>query len=170
MRDRLKGKSVVITKERARSIRPILLWIKKISTRQKIRFQAASILKEIEGIEDYKQVILSRGEADLLTFVFSEWPEGVDPEGKQLSLFSQTSESTRTIREAPKFATGHAPSGEKVDIPIIEEVKEEPPSLKAKLTEREQEERDETIRRLGYEPKPTSYFEDIMRESRRGEK
>jgi len=151
LRDHLRGKSVVITKERARSIRPILLWIKEISTRQKVKLQAASILKEIEGIVDYKQVILTRGEADLLTFIYSEWPAGVDPEGKQLSLFSQTSESTRTIREIPR------------------RVPEEKPVLKTKLTEEEQAERDETISRLGYEPKPTSYFEDILMRKREPE-
>lgn len=72
----LRGQSAIITKERADSIRPILEWIKGASTRKKIRIQAATILREIEGIKDYKQVILTKGETDLLNFIYTEFPEG----------------------------------------------------------------------------------------------
>ena len=75
----------MISKERADSVRPILRWIKEGASRGKEREQAASILRKIEGIKDYKQVILTKGETELLSFIYTEFPEGV-VEGKQQRL------------------------------------------------------------------------------------
>lgn len=72
----IRGRSHIIRKERADSVRPILRWIKKSSSRKKVRDESASILRKLEGINDWKQVILTRGEEELLSFVYNEWPEG----------------------------------------------------------------------------------------------
>ena len=85
MGDELKGISVVIRQERADSIRPILKWIKEGAPRKRERTQAASILREIVGVKDYKQLILTRGEVELLNFIYTEFPEGVTTE-EQLKL------------------------------------------------------------------------------------
>ena len=85
LRDTLRGHSYLFTKDKADSIRPILRWIKADAPRVRERKQAANILREIEGVKDWKQVILPRGEAELLSFVFTEFPGGVEP-GKQIKL------------------------------------------------------------------------------------
>ena len=78
----------MVSKERADSIRPILRWIKEDAPRKREREQAAKILRELEGIKDWKQVMLTRGETEMLNFVFREFPEGVGgSEGRQLDLF-----------------------------------------------------------------------------------
>lgn len=147
MRDILKGTSVTVTEERATRIKPILKWIKEGAPRKRERDQAARILKGIEGIKDWRQVILTRGEVELLVFVEAEASEVVGEKSSQLSLFSLLDRPTATASRVPK-------------------VVEEGPVLKTELTKEEQEERDETIGRLGYKPKPQSYFEAEMRARR----
>ncbi len=145
MSDYLRGRTVIMTKERARSIKPILQWIKEASTREKIRLQAIRILKEIEGIVDWRQLSLSRSEMDLLTFVFTEFPDGTVEPGRQLSLFSSLEEPIRVLGEIPRRAP------------------EPKPALKSELTAEEQKERDETVSKLGYQPKPPAYFDAIFK-------
>lgn len=131
MRDRLRGKSVTISRERANSIRPILRWIKEGASRKRERMQAASILEEIEGISAWKQVILTKGEAQLLSFIYTEFPEGVEVE-KQQRLFPQEAAKTVVIAVHPKLA------------------REEKPQLKGVLTREEQDEREKAgLTRLG---------------------
>ena len=79
----LKGRSVFITKDRADRFRPILKWIRRNAPGKKEQLQASRILREIEGIKEHKQIILPSGEFGMLTFIATEFPEGVET-GKQL--------------------------------------------------------------------------------------
>ena len=72
----IRGKSYYISKERADSIRPVLRWIKDAAPRKRERQEASSILREIEGITEHKQVILTRSEGEMLEFVVKEFPQG----------------------------------------------------------------------------------------------
>lgn len=85
MRDSVEGKSFVISKEKAEVYVPILKWIKEGAPRVRERRDAAAVLREFKGIKDWKQVILSRGEMEMLRFVMEEFPEG-SMLGKQLKL------------------------------------------------------------------------------------
>ena len=76
-----------MTKDKADSIRPILRWISREAPRKRERTQAIHILREMEGIRDYKQMIISRGEAEMLGYIYNEFPEGVPTaEERQLRL------------------------------------------------------------------------------------
>ena len=143
MRDKLRTTALTISREKAISIRPILRWIKEGAPRARERLQATRILREIEGVENYKQILLTRGEAELLSFVFTEFPEGVEPE-RQLELF--------TSSPAP--------------FPVRKPVEGETSTklgLKTKLTAEEQAERDLTIGGLGYKPKSESYWQNELK-------
>lgn len=158
----LKGSSIVFTKGKADSFRPILRWIKADAPRKREREQASRILREIEGIKDWKQVILSRGEAELLNFIATEFPEGarVEEQIKQLELFPKgLTESACAIRVEPKYY-GTSISGEIIELPNPpKREKVVGPKLKKVLTSQEQEERDSTISKLGYKLKPDSYWD-----------
>jgi len=134
-----------MTKERASSIRPILRWIKSAASRKRERVQAANILKEIEGIKDWKQIVLTRGEAELLSFVYEEFPEGAGETGEQLSLFS--------LLKVPKEFHPSTPV----------QAKEEKPTLKTSLTTEEQEERDTSLEAGRYEPLPQSHWAEKLK-------
>lgn len=84
--DKLRKRSFVITKDRARSIRPVLNWIKEDAPRKSERVLATKLLEHIEGVRDIKQILLSKGEAELFMFVMTEFPTVGDTE-KQLSMF-----------------------------------------------------------------------------------
>lgn len=141
-RDILDNRVAYFTKDKADSVRPILKWIKEAASRKRERTQAANILREIHGIQDWKQVQLTRGEAELLSFVQEEFPGGVSIErGRQLSLFS--------ILEKPE---GPRPK----TISLVE--KETKPVLRTDLTAEEQKEREETLRTGSYEPKSSDYW------------
>jgi len=81
----LKGRSVFITKDRADRFRPILKWIRRSAPGKKEQLQASRILREIEGIKEHKQIVLPKGEFDMLTFIATEFPDGVET-GRQLGL------------------------------------------------------------------------------------
>lgn len=78
---------ITITKEKADRIRPILRWIRDGAPGQKERKLAARLLEEIGNVKEsgWKQLIVTKGEANLLDFVLTEYPEGVEV-GKQLKL------------------------------------------------------------------------------------
>jgi len=84
----LKGKPFIMTRERANGIRPILEWIEKEAPRQRERSQATSLLKDIRGISDWKQLMLTRREVEMLSFIFAEFPEG-SRLNQQLELFKE---------------------------------------------------------------------------------
>ena len=161
-RNLMRGNSYVISKERAESIRPVLKWIKEGASRKREREQAARILRAIEGIEDWKQIVLSRGEAEMLGFIIKEFPSGVEPT-RQLSLFDLEKPRTTVLREAPK-SFGHTPSGEEVELPPPSRVARELPVLKTKLTPEEESERKSTVSKPRYEPKPDSYYTERLKE------
>lgn len=144
-RDITRSHMAYFSKEKASSIRPILKWIKEGAPRKREREQAAKILKEIEGIKDWKQVQLTRGEAELLNFITEEFPDGAGESGRQLSLFSLFKE----------------PEEVRIVVPPIP--KKERPVLKTDLSEEEQAERDSSLEAGRYEPLPASHWERKLR-------
>jgi len=159
--DTLRKRDFIVTSERARGMRPILRWIKEGAPHVRERRVASKLLSSLEGIKDFKQLILGKDEADMYLFVLTEFPEGAGDTGKQLSLFSTVPEVTLGI--APK-RYGTAPGGSKIELPEPKGGRaREKPVLKKELTLEEEAERLETIRVSEYRPLPDSYFEKEMR-------
>lgn len=159
----VRGHTYFLSKERADSMRPILRWIKKDAPRTRERSQATRILREIEGIKEHKQILLSRGEAEMLAFIIKEFPEGVGVE-RQLELqFSFGTAPVTRLSEAPQ-SYGHTPSGEPVELPEPSVRALPKPELKSELTSEEEAERAEALKRARYEPKPDSYYEKRLKE------
>jgi len=120
----------MVTSERARGMRPVLKWIKEAAPRKKERETASRLLRELEGIKETKQLLLSKYEADMFLFILTEFPSGVEDE-KQLSLFSLL-EPTTTVTHLG------------VNRP------KQLPELKTELTKEEQDERESAgLSRLG---------------------
>lgn len=134
-----KGHLVYISQNTARRIIPILKWISEAAPRQKEKSLANSILKKIYKIEDWRQVILTKGETELLSFIRTEFPEGAPPEGgEQLNLFTIGPGGGEIIREK------HSPKPPTVREKVIK------PNLKTSLTREEQDEREKSgLPRLG---------------------
>lgn len=142
---RLRGRSYVMTREKARSILPILKWIKEAATRSRERVQAGNIIKKIQDIERMRQVILTKGEAELLSFIYTEFPQGVPPEeGKQLEMFTM-----KDFDEPTRFGASLVPRWKEQGLPPPTEKSErQKPALKKVLTPEELAEVD-TTRRVG---------------------
>lgn len=161
MGDILKKRSFIVTKERAKRVRPILRWIKEGAPHVRDRRLASHLLDETSGIEEFKQLLLPKDEADLLLYVMTEFPEGVD-EGKQLKMDLSP---TVTVITDPRMSQSKQILPSPSTKPAIAR-----PVLKTELTAEEKAERQETISSLGYKPKPDSVFNKILRErSERGE-
>jgi len=86
----LAFRSHVISEEKAKGARKVLRWIKEAAPRKREKEEAAGLLKILEGVgEKGKQVLLTRGQEEMLSFVLEEFPV-VEP--TQLSLFSPQEE------------------------------------------------------------------------------
>lgn len=152
-----------MSKDRADSLRPILRWVKEAAPRQRERKQAAGILREIEGIKDWKQIVLTRGEAELLGFIVKEFPEGGAVE-RQLPLFDLRERGEVVLGTIERRRTGTSPSGEEVELPTPMKSLNPDPVLKTELTPGEQAERESTVSKPRYEPKSEAYWNARMGE------
>jgi len=84
---RTRGNLIVMDKERADAIRPILRWIKSAAPRKIDRKDAADMLREMEGLQGWKQLVLTTRELQMLDFIYKEYPEVINPvKEKQLEL------------------------------------------------------------------------------------
>ena len=141
----LKGRAVTVSEDSANSTRPILKWIKEAAPRTRERVQASSLLRKFEGVKGWKQILLTKGEVELLEFIYTEFPEGAPPEeGRQLELISSSLFEDFTHGEGTTFR--------KIKMPKA------PPILKKNLTPEEQAERDATLEASRYQTKPDSAF------------
>lgn len=114
-------RSYIISRERAINIRPILRWIKEAAPREKERKEAAGLLSEIEGIREQRQIILTKGQAEMLAFIYQEFPETAQ-EPTQLELWDPTKAIKESIITSP---------GSTISTPVR-------PKVKEKFTEEEQ--------------------------------
>lgn len=128
----------IITEDRARSVRPILRWIKEGAPRKRDREEASSILRAIEGVKDKKQVFLTRGQSDLLSFIYEEFPETTFV-STQLDLFSPTEDFLMRQKPERRIKTATYKPKEK-NLPGAHVMKAKP-KPKEVLTEEEQQER-----------------------------
>ncbi len=151
---RIRGRTILISRETAASLKPILRWVVEASPRQREKSQASSILRKIEGISDWKQILLTRGEEDLLGFIRTEFPEGAaTEEGRQLDLFTTRdffTESHELIQNPWWKEKG-------MEEPLPKE-KREITKFKKTLSAEEQAERDFTIQQSRYQPKSEQYW------------
>jgi len=134
----LSLRTLVISEERARKVRPILRWIKEAAPRKREREEAAGALRAIEGVKGNKQISLSRGQEEMLLFVFEEFPETTQ-EAKQLTLWGPEEEYRLTYPAVGKIKPIVRPI-DKLDIPKHPGSKK--PVLKKELTAEEQAERE----------------------------
>ncbi len=145
----LKGRAITVSEDRANSTRPILKWIKEAAPRTRERVQASSLLRKIEGIKGWKQILLTKGETELLEFVYSEFPEGAAPEeGRQLELLTFANLEDAIHGKRTPFKV----SGLKIH-----------PVLKKDLTPEEQAEKDATLDQAKYQAKPEKYWQKGLR-------
>jgi len=145
----LAFRSHVITGEKARGARKVLRWIKEAAPRKREKEEAASLLRILDNVgEGGKQVLLSRGQEEMLSFILEEFPV-VEP--TQLPLFGPQEEvymrqlPSRTGSLFTEPTTKRGPSGDVRGRP--NQVLPEPsprlrkPTLKTELTEGEKLER-----------------------------
>lgn len=137
-------RSHVITEEKAKGVRKVLRWIKEAAPRKREREEAESLLRVLEGVRGTKQILLTRGQEEMLSFITEEFPI---TEPVQLSLFSPQEEHymsqaptqrrvpSKSIRPDQKLPGPH---------PITK------PRLKGELTEEDKEAR----RRIGLHGTP----------------
>ena len=130
-------KTLVISEERARKVRPILKWIKEGAPRKRERDEAAGALRALEGITGTKQISVTRGQEDMILFVFDTFPETTFA-ATQLSMFSPTEEfnlthpTTGKVRPIKRLI-------DELNIPKHEGLKR--PVLKKEFTEEDRLER-----------------------------
>lgn len=140
----------MVTEERARNVRPILRWVKESAPRKREREEAASLLRLLVGVKETRQILLTRGQEELLLFIFDEFPE-TTTSPTQMSLWDPIEEF--------KMGT-YSGSGKVVKVrPELPLPMQEPTvkaGLKATLTEEDQDERERVgLSRLP-QPIPTS--------------
>lgn len=81
-----KVRYVTITEDKARSVTPVLKLIIERTDDRRLKLIAASLKKELEGIEDFRQCGLTPSEEKLLKDVEESFPEGGMEEGYQYSF------------------------------------------------------------------------------------
>lgn len=128
-------RSHTISEERAKGACKVLRWVREAAPRKKEKEEAASLLKLLEGIKGHRQVILTRGQEEMLAFILDEFPV-VEP--SQLFMFSPQEE---ILLSHPPVSRGPSePIRPEQDLP-------EPspgtikPKLRGELTEEDREAR-----------------------------
>ncbi len=104
--------SFFMTKNHADSLKPVLNWIVEATPDIKVAVTARSLLREIKGIETWKQIRLTKPEMSLYKQVTLAFPEGATPEGHQFELFGKVP-SSHTIVERELGEIETLPSGAK---------------------------------------------------------
>jgi hypothetical protein len=88
----------IVSGDHADELRPVLKWIKAEAPRKKERINASKILTKLEGLkkgrENWKQIMIHKGEADLLDTISKAFPPGsvIGEGGKQLDFFGKFEE------------------------------------------------------------------------------
>lgn len=141
-------RSYVVTEERARNVRPVLRWVKEAAPRKRERDEATGLLKLLTGVKASKQILLTKGQEEMLLFIFDEFPETVEVP-VQMTMWDPTEEyriglSTHT---RPGRVMGARP-----ELPLPKREVIERPELKTTFTEEEQDERE----RAGHSRLPQS--------------
>lgn len=140
-------RSHYISEEKAKGARKVLRWIKDQAPRKREREEAASLLRVLEGVRGgSRQVILSRGQEDMLAFVLEAFPV-VEP--TQLSLLSPQEEIL--LNQAPGKEVGEGVRGRPGQTLPEPTAKRTKPILKSQFTEEEKEAR----RRIGLSSTPS---------------
>lgn len=126
----------MVSEERAKGACKVLRWIKEAAPRKKEREEAAGLLKLLSGIKVARQVILTRGQEEMLTFVLDEFPV-VEP--TQLSMFGPQEEVllSRVPGRGPEKVDVRGRPGQVLPKPTTTTKSE----LKGKLTEEDKEAR-----------------------------
>ena len=81
----MREKSWIITEERANSLLPYLRWIGTNATRKKYRIAARSLLGRLEGVKDWKQILVTKTEEEMVAAIYGAFPDSSRPP-KQLKL------------------------------------------------------------------------------------
>ena len=140
----------MMEEDTARKVRPILRWVKEGASRKREREDATSLLRKIEGIKEHRQVSMTKGEAELLMFIYQEWPDVTfKPRQLNLGLVEE-----RVIDSLPGKRSAKTPKSKLERIGGVES-RAAPigkATLRTSFTKKEQEER----KRIGLSPVPMS--------------
>ena len=81
----MQDKSIYITGTHAEGMLPYLKWIAEEAPQKKYRVAAKTLLTKIRGIKDWRQILLTRGEEEVLDAVHNAFPyQAIEP--KQLRM------------------------------------------------------------------------------------
>ena len=83
----IREKSFIISKDRAAHFIPIFEIIAHDAPRKSDRLTGARILRELEGVKDWKQMYFTSKEFSMFEDINRKIPEGLNYEGEQFKLF-----------------------------------------------------------------------------------
>ena len=94
-------RSIFITEDHAARLRPVLQWVEEAAPHTRERSTARSLLGKIRNVREWKQLLLTRPEYEILAAVHLAFPEGATPEGHQYKL-AEPLEESEVVQEARK--------------------------------------------------------------------
>jgi len=151
----LAFRSHVITEEKAKGVRRVLRWVEEAAPRKREREEAGSLLRVLSGVKGTKQILLTRGQEEMLAFITEEFPTY---EPTQLSLLSPQEEVLMYQSSISKVASSKPVHKEK-NLPGAHKLIK--PKLKTELTEEDKEAR----RNIGLSSTPSEVPSDTSGES-----
>ena len=83
----IREQSIILNKERAAHFIPVFEIIATSAPRKSDRLVGAKILRDLQGIKDWKQIYLSGKELSMFNDINRKLPEGLNYEGEQFKLF-----------------------------------------------------------------------------------
>ena len=80
--------SIIMTKEKAETLRPVLAWLRTDEkTEEGVQRLAADLLRKLRGVNDWESIVVTLKEYKLIHFILDEFPPAIQPKQELLPGF-----------------------------------------------------------------------------------